>query len=268
MFLKSSSNSLCNYNKTKHNKLCAYCMDCAAQVHVYNLLGGANVNHMETTRQEIGTEKQWYRVTGFMMASWHRNTFCIAGTLWRKPLVTNGFISQRPVKRNFDVLCVVNMNKAYYGCLLSFSETCFHSRTDLSHTVFVVTILDPNRSCVIFTYILQGCFAGAGTIIILPRYLWSNPGPWFNIKMSSYQYGKSHCGDKTVVRSSYLHNGISYTDKMTSLYWISPQKYTDKIPNSEKHNTAHCYCLHCQCYCFQAFKITPSDFGTVNVPRE
>ena len=45
-------------------------------------------------------------------------------------------------------------------------------------------------------------------------------GPWFNIKMSSYQYRKSHCGDKTVVRSSYLHNGISYTGKMTSLYWI------------------------------------------------
>ena len=35
------------------------------------------------------------------------------------------------------------------------------------------------------------------------------PGPWFNIKMSSYQYGKSHFGDKTVVRSSYLHNGFS-----------------------------------------------------------
>ena len=27
------------------------------------------------------------------------------------------------------------------------------------------------------------------------------------------QYRKSHCGDKTVVRSSYLHNGISYTGK-------------------------------------------------------
>ena len=46
------------------------------------------------------------------------------------------------------------------------------------------------------------------------------PGPWFNIKMSSYQYRKSRCGDKTVVRSTYLHNGISYTDKMSSLYWI------------------------------------------------
>ena len=45
-------------------------------------------------------------------------------------------------------------------------------------------------------------------------------GPWFNIKMQSYQCMKSHCGDKTVVRSSYLHNGISYTGKMSSLYWI------------------------------------------------
>ena len=41
-----------------------------------------------------------------------------------------------------------------------------------------------------------------------------------SIKMSSYQYRKSHCADKTVVRSSYLHNGIYYTGKMSSLYWI------------------------------------------------
>ena len=41
--------------------------------------------------------------------------------------------------------------------------------------------------------------------------------------MSSYQYRKSHCGDKTVVRSSYLHNGTSYTCKMQSLYWIRAQ---------------------------------------------
>ena len=36
----------------------------------------------------------------------------------------------------------------------------------------------------------------------------------------SCQYRKSHCGDKTIFRSSYLHNGISHTDKTTSLYWI------------------------------------------------
>ena len=39
--------------------------------------------------------------------------------------------------------------------------------------------------------------------------------------MSSYQFRRSHCGDKTILRPSYLHNGISYTDEMTSLYWIS-----------------------------------------------
>ena len=38
--------------------------------------------------------------------------------------------------------------------------------------------------------------------------------------MSSYQYRKPHCGDKTILRPSYLHNGISYTVKTTSLYWI------------------------------------------------
>ena len=41
---------------------------------------------------------------------------------------------------------------------------------------------------------------------------WTNvdqdPWPWFNIKMSSYQYMKSHCGGKTVIRLSCLHNGI------------------------------------------------------------
>ena len=44
--------------------------------------------------------------------------------------------------------------------------------------------------------------------------------------MSSYQYRKSLCWDKTVVRSSYLHNGISYTGKVSSLYWIRAQVAT------------------------------------------
>ena len=62
-----------------------------------------------------------------------------------------------------------------------------------------------------FIVLRQGYYMRTGCIC---------PGPRFNIKMTSYQYRKSHCGDKTVVRSSYLHNGISYTGKMTSLYWI------------------------------------------------
>ena len=58
--------------------------------------------------------------------------------------------------------------------------------------------------------ILVGCgtgglAAGVGAAI-------KQSGPWFNIKMSSYQYMKSHCGDKTIL--------LIYTAKMTSLYWI------------------------------------------------
>ena len=38
----------------------------------------------------------------------------------------------------------------------------------------------------------------------------------FNVKITYYQYRKSHYGDKTILQPSYLHNGISYTGKMTS----------------------------------------------------
>ena len=48
-------------------------------------------------------------------------------------------------------------------------------------------------------------------------------GGQFNIKISSYQYRKSHCGDKAILRPFYLHNGTFYTGKMTSLYWIRAQ---------------------------------------------
>ena len=43
------------------------------------------------------------------------------------------------------------------------------------------------------------------------------------IQMSSFQYRKSHSGEKTILRPSYLHNEISYTSMMTSLYWIRTQ---------------------------------------------
>ena len=36
----------------------------------------------------------------------------------------------------------------------------------------------------------------------------------------SYQYRKSHCGDKTVAISTYLHNGIFHSDEMVYWYWI------------------------------------------------
>ena len=52
----------------------------------------------------------------------------------------------------------------------------------------------------------------------------SNPHPWTiwtkwtHIEVPSYQYRKSHCGDKTAVRSSYLHNGISCSSKVTRIH--------------------------------------------------
>ena len=73
---------------------------------------------------------------------------------------------------------------------------------------------------------IRGCLLWVQTpIYILPEsivmYATScYTGGWFNIKMSSYQYRKSHSGDKTILHPSYLHNGISYTGKMISLYWI------------------------------------------------
>ena len=41
--------------------------------------------------------------------------------------------------------------------------------------------------------------------------------------MPSYQYSNSHRGDKTILRSSYLHTGITYCCKAISLYWFRAQ---------------------------------------------
>ena len=61
--------------------------------------------------------------------------------------------------------------------------------------------------------------------------------------MSSYQYRKSHCGDKTILRPSYLHNGISYTGKTTSLYWIGAQHpwLPRGDPSFHDSNSIWCY---------------------------
>ena len=68
--------------------------------------------------------------------------------------------------------------------------------------------------------------------------------------MPSYQYRKSHCGDKTVVRSSYLHNGISYTGKTASLYWISPLAIS--MAGVRRRLLYRCYCdsyMHLRSVC-------------------
>ena len=67
---------------------------------------------------------------------------------------------------------------------------------------------------------------------------------WFNIK-TSYQYRKSHCGDKMILRPSYHHNGISYTGKITFLYWIRAQDvYLDHVAMGIS-NVSLCLTLSC-----------------------
>ena len=68
-------------------------------------------------------------------------------------------------------------------------------------------------------YYGKGKFKGAK----IKHYWYVKIRVWFNMKMSSYQYRKSHCGDKTIFRPSYPHNGILYTGKMASLYCIGAQ---------------------------------------------
>ena len=105
------------------------------------------------------------------------------------------------------------------------------------------------------------------------------PGPWFNTKMTSYQYRKSycgdkmilrpsylhngisytgkmyrksHCGDKTIVRPSYLHNGISYAGKMTSLYWIGALEVSHPDTASVSYETDTSCSLNWLYACFRA----------------
>ena len=47
------------------------------------------------------------------------------------------------------------------------------------------------------------------------------PEAWFNIKMLPYKSSRDpYFGDKTVLRSSDIGNGISHSGETTSLYWI------------------------------------------------
>ena len=86
--------------------------------------------------------------------------------------------------------------------------------------------MDPSIPHEIRTQLYRVGF-GVAIFSVCSWFMWSiypcTAGPWFNIKLSSYKYRKSHCGDKMVVRSSYLHNGISYNGKSASLYWTNTQ---------------------------------------------
>ena len=85
------------------------------------------------------------------------------------------------------------------------------------------------------------------------------PGGWFNIKMSSYLCRKSHCGDKSILRPSYLHNGISYTGKTTYLYWIGAL-------SSFQHGQIHSSLRPGDAYMHIFSKLTNTDSGNSLLP--
>ena len=84
--------------------------------------------------------------------------------------------------------------------------------------------INPTRKCRMDVYSISirwSMLSGSDlSLMHSPYYGCWGPGGHLNIKMPSYQHRKSHCGDKTMLRPFYLRNGISYTGKMTSLYWI------------------------------------------------
>ena len=68
-----------------------------------------------------------------------------------------------------------------------------------------ITIFDTKSSTFLFICVSQISF----------YLMWVQSWGWFNMKMPPYhQCGNSHCGDKTILRPSYLHNGISYTGEI------------------------------------------------------
>ena len=115
--------------------------------------------------------------------------------------VTGEFPAQRPVTRSFDIVFDLRLNKR-----LSKQSWGWWFETP---------------SCPLWRH----CNGSMRTVFPLLCCVMV----WFrapiHIKMSSYQYRKSHCGDKTIFRPSYLHNGISYTGKTSSVYWIRAQVY-------------------------------------------
>ena len=143
--------------------------------------------------------------------------------------VPGEYPAQRPVTRSFDVFFDLRLNIDWVNNREAGDLRCYRAHYDvivmrghmlLSQTALVCPWGKRNS-----TKILKPWFPSVLQIQLHLRLTWwqKGPGPRFNIKMSSYQYRKSHCGDKTVVTSSYLHNSISYTGKTASLYWFSPQ---------------------------------------------
>ena len=111
------------------------------------------------------------------------------------------------------------------------SGICYHTSVQLYHytmqSAAAVTWFNMTYSNAVFNVEYR-------SDIVPMRHPISCPPRWairalIEYKMSSYQYRKSHCEDKTILWPSYFHNGISYTGKMSSLYWTNRQIITGSV---------------------------------------
>ena len=81
---------------------------------------------------------------------------------------------------------------------------------------------------------------------MIPMKLGFWPGGWFNIKMPSYQYRKSHCGDKTILWLTVLSpqwNFLYWQDNIFILnqgpvFYHQSQTHLDAFPQH-----AHLWCV-------------------------
>ena len=154
----------------------------------------------------------------------------LAPDRWKAIIWTNaGLLPIRPLGRNLNKILIKIQNFSFTKMHLKISSVKWQP-------------FCPGRDELTWTGKNPNVVKGSHTYLSITNV----SGPWFNIKISSYQYRKSHCGDKTVVRPSYLHNGISYTGKMVSLYWISPLLLTQVIGRALTYHGLIIIFLPCQ----------------------
>ena len=139
------------------------------------------------------------RQTELMMSSSNGNIFCVTGPLWGKSNGHRWIPPQMSATPSFDVFLDLRLNKR-----LSKQSRCRWFETPPC-SLWRHCNVTAQRHC---------------SHNITNKMIMIASGTRFNIKMTSYQYGKSQCGDKTILRPSYLYNGISYIGKTTPLYWI------------------------------------------------
>ena len=155
----------------------------------------------------------------------HASTFYTA-TIFRKMLINNKFEAQTLTGNPTRNSCchalashALSMSCSFGQSACSIESRCMVKMLYRSHFVCVIknAIHMLTLKMTIWGHVCQkqvymawkSNYTPQNTVICASLSMLYIPGPWFNIKMPSYQSRKSHYGDKTVIRSSYLHNGIS-----------------------------------------------------------